>query len=456
MSVDPISAFYDRHPYPPPVEDLADGAARWHDGARRRVEHHRIWPTVPMPDDLRILVAGCGTSQAAKYAIRHPRSKVVGTDVSEASIDHTRSLARRHELDNLELHELPVEDVAELGESFDLVVCTGVLHHLVDPGAGLRALRDVLVPDGAISLMVYASYGRAGVYMIQEYCRRLGIGISPGEIDDLVATLREVPLGHPVSHVLRSTPDFRDPDALADALLNPRDRAYTVRETLALVRGADLRFSRWLRQAPYLPACGSIAETPHGERIAGLPIEDQFAAVELFRGTIARHSLIAHRHDATGPWSPTFTSSACQSYVPLRPHTAISVEERLPAGAAAALLNQAHEFPDLVMFVDESERGIFDAIDGNRTSTTSSSSTPPEADDSRRVARSHGQAGPDQHQQGTDRDPRRNAVTGRWAPLRDQDVRSTRTDHERAGDHEVAERPAHLVGELHRHQRDEQ
>ncbi len=39
-------------------------------------------------------------------------------------------------------------------------------------------------------LMVYAPYGRTGVYMLQEYCRRLGIGTSQEEINDLTAVLK--------------------------------------------------------------------------------------------------------------------------------------------------------------------------------------------------------------------------------------------------------------------------
>jgi hypothetical protein len=31
--------------------------------------------------------------------------------------------------ENLELHQLAIESVKELGRSFDLIVCTGVLHH---------------------------------------------------------------------------------------------------------------------------------------------------------------------------------------------------------------------------------------------------------------------------------------------------------------------------------------
>ena len=74
---------------------------------------------------------------------------------------------------------------AELGRTFDQVVCTGVLHHLPDPDLGLRALRDVLRPQGAMHLMVYALYGRAGIYMMQEYCRLLGISSSDTDLRDL-------------------------------------------------------------------------------------------------------------------------------------------------------------------------------------------------------------------------------------------------------------------------------
>ncbi|HEY1180067.1 MAG TPA: class I SAM-dependent methyltransferase, partial [Phytomonospora sp.] len=172
---DVIERFYDRHPYPPPTADLDAVAAGSGGPLRGRAAHHLIWPERPLAAARRVLVAGCGTGQAARHALLRPGDKVVGIDVSASSIGHTRRLADRHGLDNLLLHRLAVEDAGELGETFDHVVCTGVLHHLADPLAGLRSLRAVLAPGGAITLMVYAPYGRAGVYLMQDYCRRLGV-----------------------------------------------------------------------------------------------------------------------------------------------------------------------------------------------------------------------------------------------------------------------------------------
>ena len=182
-----VQAFYEKHPYPPGRR--SGGLPPTWTRERRRADAHLFWPDEAYRDDRSILVAGCGTSQAAKHALRWPRRG-----------DRHRRQRRKHRGDRkAEAQVRPRQSrgapvaaraVAELGRSFDHIVCTGVLHHLPDPGAGLRALRDVLEPDGAMHLMVYAPYGRAGVYMLQDYCRRLGIGTTTAEIRDLAAALR--------------------------------------------------------------------------------------------------------------------------------------------------------------------------------------------------------------------------------------------------------------------------
>lgn len=332
-----------------------------------RAAHHLIWPARPIDSVQSVLVAGCGTSQAVRHALRRVGARVVGIDVSAASIEHTRALAARQEVSNLEVHRLPIEDVTDLGEQFDHVVCTGVLHHLADPLLGLRRLREVLAPGGAITLMVYGRYGRTGVYMFQEYCRRLGVGTSPDELVDVVATLREIPQGHPLSRLLRETRDFADDDALADALCNPRDRSYTVPELFDLVEGAGLRFGRWQRQAPYLPDCGAMSETQHAESIAALPPKEQYSLMELFRGTMTRHTAIIFDTKDMTSGLLDFTTPGLAEWVPVPVTTAIGVEERLPPGATAAVINQAHTDTDLVLFADRREYEIFRSIDGNRT-----------------------------------------------------------------------------------------
>jgi len=379
---DVVRNFYDRYPYPPPVENLEKYQRQWQDPLRRRNDFHLFWPHRPYKEDQSILVAGCGTSQAAKHALRWPEAHVTGIDVSETSVRCTEQLKKKYNLKNLEVRQLPIEQATDLAMNFDQIVCTGVLHHLPDPDAGLSALRTVLKPDGAMQLMVYAPYGRAGVYMLQEFCRRIGLHANDTDIRELIAALQSLPPGHPLQNLLSQAPDFRNEAALADALLHPQDRAYSVPQLFDFLEKAGLVFGRWLRQAPYSVHCGVIARIPPANRIARLSLPEQFAAVELFRGTMLRHSVTAYRSDGTSASQKiSFSADACLAYVPIRMSDTISVQERLPAGAAAVLINQTHTYRDLFFPIGLAQKNLFDAIDGVRTleeivKTTRSSSAP--------------------------------------------------------------------------------
>jgi SAM-dependent methyltransferase len=361
-----VQAFYDRYPYPPPIENLETYRQRWQDRQRRRAEFHLFWPARLFREDYTILVAGCGTSQAAKYAIRAPGARVTGIDFSATSVHRTAELKRRYKLDNLQVHQLPLERVGELETRFDQVVCTGVLHHLADPDAGLSALRSVLKPEGAMHLMVYAPYGRSGIYMLQEFCRRVGFHAPDGEIRDLLVALEALPPGHPLTSLLREAPDFRTEAGLADALLHPQDRAYSVPQLFDFLHNGRLRFGRWLRQAPYSLEVGVMSRLPRRLEMAQISLENQYAAAELFRGTMMRHSVVAYRDDDPRTHPITFSGDDWLGYVPIRMPDTICVQERLPPGSAAVLINRAHTHTDIYLPIDARGQRLLEAVDGKR------------------------------------------------------------------------------------------
>jgi len=367
-AVDPIREFYTRHPYPPPVENLDRARDLWQDENIHRAEFHLLWPHKEYRADLNVLVAGCGTWQAAKHAICHPAARVVAIDVSTTSLEHTEKLKQKYDLKNLETRQVSIENAGNLDQQFDLIICTGVLHHLADPDTGLRALRSVLSLEGAMYLMVYAPYGRTGIYMLQEYCRRLGIEPSPQEINDLIAVLRMLPQHHQLLAAQGGSREFVNGDALADALLNPRDRSYSVPQLLDFLERNDLRFGRWYWQAAYLPQCGSITSTPHASRLAALPERDQYIEMELWRGLMSNHSIVAHRSDSNSDKSRVhFDDEEYLRYVPIRLPWTTCIQDRIPPGAAGVLVNQTHLFSDLFVAMNADEKLMYDAIDGRRS-----------------------------------------------------------------------------------------
>jgi SAM-dependent methyltransferase len=377
-----VRNFYDRYPYPPAVDTLEKYQGRCRDPQRRRADYHLFWPDRAYREDHSILIAGCGTSQAARHAMRWPSAEVAGIDFSATSVRRTEELKRKHNLKNLHVHELAVERVKELGMSFDQIVCTGVLHHLPDPDAGLNALRSVLKMDGAMHLMVYAPYGRTGIYMLQEFCRRIGVQGTSEEIRDLISALNALPPGHPLETLLRQAPDFQHEAALADALLHPQDRAYSVPQLLAFIERAGLKFGRWLRQAPYSLHCGVVAKIPQAACLTRLDLEEQYAAIELYRGTMVRHSLVAYRNDNARRLQPINIDDGWLDYVPIRMPNTICVQDRLPPRSAAVLINRDHTYTDLFLPIGPAEKHLFDAIDSSHTiadilESSQSSSQPP-------------------------------------------------------------------------------
>lgn len=360
--------FYEKMPYPAPLTSLDEHRELYNNPERRRALFHLMWPTERLRGDQEILVAGCGTSQAAKYALREPNARITAIDVSETSLLHTRALQKKYGLDNLTLHHISIQDVRELGQAFDQIICTGVLHHLADPELGLQSLRSVLKREGAMQIMVYAKYGRAGIYIFQEYCRLLGVTPSNKELRELGEVLGELPEDHPLTPLLRHGLDFRHSSALADVFLNPQDTPYSVPQIYEWLDRCGMTLGRWVEQAPYLPQCGVLRKTSHSARICELSERAQHAAVELFRGTITRHNFIAYRSDRPAERQPIhFTDAQWLRYVPIRLPWTMCARDHVPSGSAAVLLNRAHQHSDLVLAIDEEQFQLFSEIDGRRT-----------------------------------------------------------------------------------------
>nr|AIF34064.1 putative methyltransferase type 12 [uncultured bacterium] len=363
---DPIVEFYTNHPYPPPLEDLDRVRDMWQDENVHRAEYHLLWPHREYRADFDVLVAGCGTWQAAKFALCHPKARVVAIDISTTSLHHTEALKKKYDLSNLETRQLAIENVGDLDRSFDHVISTGVLHHLVDPDAGLRALGSVLNDEGVLYLMLYAPYGRTGVSMLQDYCRRLGVGTTAEEINDLIVSLKDLSQYHPLVLMMRGSRDGLDANNLVDALLNPRDRTYSVPQLYDFVERNDLKFARWYWQAPYLSQCGAISETPHAPRLAALSERDQYTQMELWRGLMTNHDFLVYRNDGKNEVRINFDGEQYVRYVPIRRAWTMCVQDQLPPGAAGVLVNQTHLFNDLFVPVNEQEKQVYEAIDGRR------------------------------------------------------------------------------------------
>lgn len=362
---------YERFPYPTPQSDLrpfVDGHAL--ELGFPGVFFHKYWPRAERRDDLDLLVAGCGSSQAARYAAAHPRARVTGIDLSEESLDHSRRLAGEYGLANLSLRRLELERAAELDADFDLVISTGVIHHLPEPAAGLRALREVLRPGGAMHVMVYAPYGRDAIYYLQAFMADAGVSlesVTGDDVPELVRLVDTLPREHPLWHRRRQFPDLRLGPELVDYLLHPQDRAFTLRQCRELLADCGLALQDVFNRAYYAPRCSALAESPLLEEARRRPEFERFDLGEEYRASLTRHDLIVCRDDRPESSRRVSASEDPDRIVPLRMPGVREVADQPPRDQACWLQWPPHAFADIRMPVDAEERDFFRAVDGERT-----------------------------------------------------------------------------------------
>ncbi len=287
-----VREFYSKYPYPPlPREGTIDVML----GAELGYVRHILWPWREDLNGRKMLDAGCGTGQTSvSAALTNPEIEITAIDISPSALAQGRKLAEAADVaDRVRFLELTVEGVAELGERFDFISCTGVLHHLERRQDGLNALAEVLEDDGGMMLMVYATYGRAPVYMIQDLVRVLSGDAGLGNRMNTARALLDV-LGKEHPFQPQDWGDAQNPGeaALADLLLNPRDRAYTVPELYELVEGAGLELVRFHDDTTYDPE-NYVDDGELRVILEELSERGRAVAAELLNGRLRTHTVFA-------------------------------------------------------------------------------------------------------------------------------------------------------------------
>ena len=235
MTEDTVRRQYEAYPYP--ARDPAEEKDRLIIGSPSHpleIDHYLFGGVRDWSQPFRALVAGGGTGDglmmlAQVLADWNANAQIVYLDFSAASREIAEARAAARGLSNITFHTGDLLSAPDFG-LFDYIDCCGVLHHLPDPDAGFQALSSALKPDGGLGAMVYAPYGRAGVYEMQAILRALTAGEKP---EAKVAMARGLLEKLPPTNAFKRNPFLHDHlhggDAgLYDLLLHDRDVPYDV------------------------------------------------------------------------------------------------------------------------------------------------------------------------------------------------------------------------------------
>lgn len=252
MNKDKVRHQYTNWVYPMPIEDMAQAIENgyWEIGDPE-MYWPIFWPYRRDANRLNILVAGCGSNQAAYYAFQNPTWNVLGIDISESSLANQKRLKEKHSLRNLRLLNVDLCEISSIDETFDFITSTGVLHHLPSPKEGLIELKKVLSEDGVMNLMLYGKSLRLGVYVLQEFFKEIGLKQNPEDVEIVKATLEQIPKDHIVHRYIGRVDDLGYDAGIVDTFLHEVDQAYWVKDIFRLLHEVDLDFISWCDPGEY-------------------------------------------------------------------------------------------------------------------------------------------------------------------------------------------------------------
>ena len=254
---DGIEQQYTEHPYPAPISNMRERIEQgYRQGSSPDQLWHKLFPEKAYRDDLNILVAGCGTNQAVYHAMSFPNSHHYAIDVSDVSLNHVKDMIKKYDIRNLEVEKKDIVDLPHKNE-FDYVISTGVIHHTKDPQESLSKLVETTKDDGALFIMVYASYLRVGIYYFQDVFRYLGLKSTKKDIGTAKKLIELSPKNHYAHNYIEAitrssgTKDLSFDAGFVDTFFNARDVAFDIFELKELISNAGAYFQCWADNSQY-------------------------------------------------------------------------------------------------------------------------------------------------------------------------------------------------------------
>ncbi|MFQ5756258.1 MAG: tetratricopeptide repeat protein [Acidiferrobacterales bacterium] len=220
-----VRAQYEEHPYPrwvdlphPRTVDLATFL-------RHEFPHFSPPPFFRGP--IRMLVAGCGSGQQPiAVARQRPETDILAVDLSRRSLAYAMRMARKLDVTNIRFLQADILTLPRLQQRFQVIECSGVLHHMAAPLRGWRILADLLVPGGVMRIGLYSERARQPIVAARRRIRELGLTPAPA---DIKAFRKRILSGQePVLDELTESKDFYSISTCRDLLFHVNEHRFTL------------------------------------------------------------------------------------------------------------------------------------------------------------------------------------------------------------------------------------
>ncbi len=189
---------------------------------------------------LKILVAGCGTGKQILQAQRYKNAQLTAIDLSLSSLAYAQRKVNELGIDNVELIEMDILEVSLLKEQFDVIKCSGVLHHMNDPLKGLKALLGILKNNGFLKLGLYSKLARKDVVEARNYIARKNLKPTTTEIRRF---RKDVISGtYPEIENLQMRSSFYSTSECRDLCFHAQEHRFTINQLQETLKSNELEF----------------------------------------------------------------------------------------------------------------------------------------------------------------------------------------------------------------------
>lgn len=196
------------------------------------------------------LIAGCGTgAEPVAWSLSAPEAKFLAVDLSRMSLAYAKIKAKEHGVTNVDFRHGDLLKLDSLGRKFDLIVCSGVLHHTENPLESWRALTRLLKPNGLMRIALYSKTARRGVLVAQDAARKNGY---TGNVESMRVFRRDclVNLPKPLIDNLMGFKDYYIMSMYRDLLFHVQEANYDLSEISSMLDDLGLKFDGFVIDAP--------------------------------------------------------------------------------------------------------------------------------------------------------------------------------------------------------------
>ncbi len=196
------------------------------------------------------LIAGCGTGYAAcMTAMLYPNAKITAIDLSLASLSYAKKKATELGLKNITFYRADILDLDALDQKFDVIECSGVLHHMHDPLEGWQNLIKKLKPDGKMHIGLYSELGRQDIVAARKFITGQKYEATPEGIKTARQKIADLPDNHP-AHPVTKRRDFYSMSSCRDLLFHVQEHRFTIPQLDQSLKNLNLVFDRFNIEIP--------------------------------------------------------------------------------------------------------------------------------------------------------------------------------------------------------------